>query len=277
MVMVTTNRFRWVACQLDELKKCTRRKKTLKYILESLPETLEGTYDQILSRISPADASCAVKLLLWLAFAEQPLHMNDLAIIVQFDTNEKIFDSDAKLSYSTDVLKICSSLVIRMSDNTVEFAHASVKTYVLEKSRTVNSKIVMDPSFGDSFVGQCCLTYLFYSRESHPTGHYGQVILETYQQSLIRYAAKYWPKHLNRTNLDTVIIQKMKDLFVLGNFPFQNWVKVYDFDARTRIRMRNKSLLWCAALHGLTAIVEWLLPNVASQRDILGALYPASL
>ena len=117
---VTMNRFRWVACQLDELKKCTRRNKTLKYILESLPETLEGTYDQILSRISPADASCAVKLLLWLAFAEQPLHMDYLAIIVEFDIDTKAFDSDAKVSYSTDVLKICSSLVTRMSNDTVE-------------------------------------------------------------------------------------------------------------------------------------------------------------
>ena len=274
------NRFRWVACQIDELKKCTKRKKSLEYILESLPETLEETYDQILSRISAADASCAVKLLLWLAFAEKPLHIDYLAIIVEFDIDTKAFNPDAKVSYSTDVLKICSSLVTRMSDNTVEFAHASVKTYVLEKKRTINSNIVMDPSFGDSFVGQCCLTYLLYSKESHPEGHFvylRQPIQERYQQSLIRYASRYWPKHLNRTNLDTVIIQKMKDLFVLGNFPFQNWVKVYDFDARTCTRMRNKSLLWCAALHGLTAIVEWLLPNVASQRDILGALYPASL
>jgi len=139
-----------VACQLDELKKCTRRKKTLEYIFESLPETLEETDDQILSRISPADASCAVKSLLWLAFAEQPLHMDYLAIIVEFDMNTKAFDVDAKLSYSTDVLKICSSLVTRMDDNTVQLAHASIKTYmyVLEKKRTVNSNIVMDPSTG---------------------------------------------------------------------------------------------------------------------------------
>ena len=57
----------------------------MEYILESLPKTLEETYDQILSRISPADASCAVKLLLWLSFAGQPLHMDYLAIIVEFD------------------------------------------------------------------------------------------------------------------------------------------------------------------------------------------------
>ena len=50
-----------MACQLDELKICTKRETTLQYILDHLPNTLEETYDQILSRTFPADA---VKLLL---------------------------------------------------------------------------------------------------------------------------------------------------------------------------------------------------------------------
>ena len=270
-----------MACQLDELEKCTRRKKTLDSILESLPKTLEEMYDQILSRISPADASGAVKLLLWLAFAKQPLHMDYLAIIVEFDVDTKGFDSDAKLSYSTDVLKICSSLVTRMGDNTVQLAHASVKTYVLEKKRTVHSNIVMDPAMGDHFVGQCCLTYLLHSRESHPIDPFNWSIRKRYQQSLIRYASRYWPKHLNGTNLEPVVLQQMKDLFTLSNFAFQNWVKVYDYDAHRTTgdanHMRSKSMLWCAALHGLTVILEWLLPRAAHQTEILEALYPASL
>ena len=146
------NRFRWVACQLDELKKCTTRKKALEYILNSLPETLEGTYDQILSRISPADASCAVKLLLWLAFAEEPLHMDYLAIIVEFDIDTKAFDSDVKLSCSADVLKICSSLVTRMSDNTVELAHASVKTYICVRKEEDDKLKHCDGSFSRRYI-----------------------------------------------------------------------------------------------------------------------------
>jgi hypothetical protein len=77
--IVMVSRFRWVACQLDELEKCTKRRKVLNDILEHLPETLEATYDQILCRISPADASDAVKLLLWLAFARQLLESPSLA------------------------------------------------------------------------------------------------------------------------------------------------------------------------------------------------------
>src|SRR6266550_6955524 len=118
MICVIVHRFRWVACQLDELKKCTKRRKTLDYILESLPATLEGTYDQILSRVPPADASGAATLLLWLAFANQPLDIDYLGVIVEFDVDKKDFDLDGRLSSSEDVIKICSSLVTRTDDNT---------------------------------------------------------------------------------------------------------------------------------------------------------------
>ena len=199
MNCVTVNRFHWVACQLDELKKCTKRQKTLNYILESLPETLEETYDQILSRISPADASDAVKLLLWLAFAKHPLHNDNLAIIVEFDMDKKTFNNNAKLSSPLDVLKICSSLVTKMADGTVQLAHASVQKYVLEKKRTIQLNIVIDPSIGNRFVGECCFAYLLHAKESHPSPSFYSLDIsrhERYVQSLIRYSAKYWPMHI---------------------------------------------------------------------------------
>ena len=152
---------------------------------------------------------------------------------------------------------------------------------MLEKKRTINSNIVINPSMGDSFVGQCCLTYLLHSTESHPMGHHillKQPIKERYQQSLIRYASKYLSKHLSRTNLDAIVLWQLKDLFApSSNLAFQNWVKVYNYDGLHRITMKSESPLWCAALHGLAGIVEWLLPSVASQTEILDALYPASL
>ncbi|KAF8344782.1 hypothetical protein F5887DRAFT_1202014 [Amanita rubescens] len=272
--------FRWVACQLEELKKCTKRRKTLDYILESLPATLEGTYDQILSRIPPADASGAVKLLLWLAFANQPLHIDYLALIVEFDMDKRDFDPDGRLSSSADVLKICSSLVTRMDDNTVQLAHASVKTYVLEKKRAIQFNIVMDPSIGDRFVGQCCLSYLLHSKENLLEKH-SLSIWKSYQGSLIRYAAKHWAGHYLRSkeswNVDD--LQQMKNFFALDNFAFQNWVKVYNFEAipLTTRQLKGQSLLWCSALHGITSIVEWQLMSVIRSSEVLDALYVASL
>jgi len=272
-------RFRWAACQLDELTRCTRRQKTLKYILESLPETLEATYDQILSRIAPADTSDAAKLLLWLSFAEKPLHIDYLAIVVEFDEAKEDFDPAAKLSSPEDVLRICSSLVTKMSDNTVQLAHASVKEYVLsEKPRMIQSNITINPSLGNSFVGKCCLGYLLCSTESVPIcqNHaFSQTLHQRnthkrFDQSLIRYAAKFWPKHISASK-ELCLIDQIKKLFIFDSFSFHNWVRIYNYDSYD-LRMDGYSLLECASFHGLTSMVEWLLPHIVNNTEVLDAL-----
>ena len=215
-----------MACQLDELEICSKRRKSLDDILEHLPETLEVMYDQILSRISLI-ASDAAKLLLWLAFAWEPLHIECLAIIVEFDLDKKMFNSDAKLSSSVDVLKICSSLVTQIGDNTVQLAHASVKQYVMEKKRTIQSKIVLDHSMGNAFIGQCCLNYLLHVRDSHQV-HHVQPIYDRYKESLIKYSAKYWSQHILAAGLDVDAIEQIKEIFEVTSFAFKNWVEVYN-------------------------------------------------
>ena len=273
LCIIIVNRFRWVACQLDELEKCTKRRKTLDSILGHLPDTLEATYDQILNRVPFADVSDAVKLLLWLAFAREPLHIDYLAVIVEFDLEKRVFNLDAKLSSPVDVLKICSSLVTKIGDNTVQLAHASVKQYVLEKKRTIQPNIIMDPANGDAFVGQCCLTYLLHSRESHPLDPYDRLakpIWRRYEQSLIRYSAIYWSQHILEAKLDMDAIEQMKELFVLTKFSFKNWVEVYNYSITImEDEMNSKCLLQCAALHGLTPMVEWLLPSVMGDGGVI--------
>jgi ankyrin repeat protein len=260
------NRFRLVACQLEELKECARSQKTLEYILEGLPVTLEATYDQILSRISPANASDAVKLLLWLAFAEQPLKIDYLAVIVEFDMDKKTFDPKARLSAPTDILRICSSLVTKMWNNTVKLAHASVNKYVMEKKRTIQSNIVMDPSMGNAFVGQCCLAYILCSEQKVDN-----------RNPLMRYCAKYWPKHIIAANCEAAVIQQMKKLFVFTSPSFQHWVDVYNVNSLYNdSKMQSQSPLQCAALHGLNAIIEWLLQSVVTDVEIANALFAAA-
>ncbi|KAF8315306.1 ankyrin repeat-containing domain protein, partial [Amanita rubescens] len=152
--------FRWVACQLEELKHCSKSPRMLRQKLNGLPTTLESTYDQILTRIEEADAMNAMKLLLWLTFSERPIHVEDLALILEFDVESQQFDVDAKLDYPDDVLKICSSLVTKMKDETVQFAHASIKEYFQSNKRKIGSSVKVDPCFGHYFIGQCGLAYI---------------------------------------------------------------------------------------------------------------------
>jgi hypothetical protein len=167
----------------------------LRQKLNGLPTTLESTYDQILTRIEEADAMNAMKLLLWLTFSERPIHVEDLALILEYDVESQQFDVDAKLHYSDDVLKICSSLVTKMEDETVQFAHASIKEYFQGDKRKIGSSVKVDPCFGHYFIGQCSLAYILQRRGVIPE-KYIRTVTTGFKKSLLQYAAHFWPKHI---------------------------------------------------------------------------------
>ena len=107
-------RFRWVALQLMELKKC-RTKKAIRGQLNNLPDGLDETYDQILLGIDNRDCGYTKTFLLWLCFAVRPRTLKELAATVTVDLaaeNGPQFECENKLQDMSDVLKMCSSFVI---------------------------------------------------------------------------------------------------------------------------------------------------------------------
>jgi len=108
-------RFRWVALQLNELKEC-RTKTDLKKQLADLPQGLDKTYDQILLGIKKKDHSYAKIFLQWLCFAVRPLTLRELATTAAVDLSAKNgpeYKSDNEFQDIKDVLKICSSLIMK--------------------------------------------------------------------------------------------------------------------------------------------------------------------
>ena len=115
MVTKFNFRFRWVALQITELKKC-RTKTDLKKQLADLPQGLDKTYDQILMRIEKKDQGYAKLFLQWLCFAVCPLTLQELATTAAVDLsaeNGPEYKSDHELQDITDVLKICSSFIMK--------------------------------------------------------------------------------------------------------------------------------------------------------------------
>ena len=107
-------RFRWVALQLNELKKC-RTKTDLKRQLANLPQGLDKTYDRILVGINEKDQGYAKTFLQWLSFAVRPLSLKELATTAAVDLcaeNGPEYNSDNELQDMKDVLKICSSFLM---------------------------------------------------------------------------------------------------------------------------------------------------------------------
>ena len=108
-------RFHWAALQLDDLKKC-QTKAEIKRQLAHLPHGLDDIYNRILLGIKEEDQGYAKRFLQWLSFAVRPLTLKELATTAAVDLsneNGPEFKADNQLEDSNDILKICSSFVMK--------------------------------------------------------------------------------------------------------------------------------------------------------------------
>ena len=77
---------------------------------------MDKTYDQILLKINEKDHGYAKTFLQWLSFAVCPLRLKELAATTSIDLsaeNGPEYKSDNELQDSEDVLKICSSFIMK--------------------------------------------------------------------------------------------------------------------------------------------------------------------
>jgi len=117
--------------------------------LDSLPESLDGMYAQILTGLMKEYIRHAIRILQFPTFSERPLTVREAvdAIAVASDENTR-FDSKSRLADIREITKICSSLVslVNTRDDDEEsgelkLAHFSVKQYlgVLSTKASVRS------------------------------------------------------------------------------------------------------------------------------------------
>ena len=238
---------------------------------------MEATYDQIISRIKDVNALDARELLLWLAFAETPIHIEGLAKIVEFEVEDQAFNPDAKLDNPEDVLKICPSPVTKMMDDTVQLAHASIKEYILNKQRKIGPHVELDPNVGHSFVGRCCLAYMLHTNEIY--FHYEDVP-DTFKQSLLQYSAWFWSKHIQACNEELSVMDQIKKLFQSGNLA--KWSSAYNHHCHMLnwdscvTPMLYPNYLQMAALHGLIETVKWIVLQPVTEVECMEALEAAA-
>src|SRR5580692_401564 len=83
-----SNRFRWVYCQLDTLRRCMPS--SIRKALDELPTTLDDTYERVLQEIPKEKRQHAHRLFQCLIAAIRPLRVEELAEIFAIE-----FDADA--------------------------------------------------------------------------------------------------------------------------------------------------------------------------------------
>ncbi|KAB5571829.1 hypothetical protein GE09DRAFT_644721 [Coniochaeta sp. 2T2.1] len=130
--------FRWAVCQLDIL----RRLKTARQInaaLDDLPETLDDTYERILSVIPREHAQLVRKTLLMLCSRVKfPWALGSVVsselLTVLLTTEEGYLGDPYEIPYDTDALRDICGCLIRVTcrmEETVNMAHYTVAEYIL--------------------------------------------------------------------------------------------------------------------------------------------------
>ncbi|EIM79483.1 uncharacterized protein STEHIDRAFT_163671 [Stereum hirsutum FP-91666 SS1] len=164
--------FRWVHCQLDELRKCVSPR-ALRRTLCALPKTLDETYERIFMHIYDLpNREEANHNLLWLAFSFRPLSVAEVAetVVFSFENEEParfVVDDRVEDFTANDVLSICSTLVTLTHDwklgTTLELARSSVKEYLVEtriRERAVPSYFYLNETLSHATIAHACLVYL---------------------------------------------------------------------------------------------------------------------
>ncbi|KAF2258195.1 hypothetical protein CC78DRAFT_442173, partial [Lojkania enalia] len=277
--------FRWAVCQLDTLGKC-RNRAMLRKALTTLPQTLDQTYDRILSTIGEEDSKYAIRILQWLTCSARPLSVNEVAEVVAIDIErDPAFNRDEILEDPLEVLDICSSLVTITVDDrnkwersvtrVVSLAHYSVKEYLLsdriQKGRAAHYS--MQETVCHNAIAKGCLGYLLQFQQAELSA---EGVLE--DLTLARYSAEFWISHAKK--IGGKIEEMSRDIINLlstENFAYINWIRLYNLDRPwdepdfSKVLKWEPAPLYYAALSGLSGVMKLLLdkgddPNVQGGR-----------
>jgi hypothetical protein len=265
----------------------------LRKSLATLPQTLDLTYDRILTAISEEDCEYAIRILQWLTYSARPLSFEEIAEVVAIDTTrDPAFDPSEVLEDPLEALNICSSLVTittdkehedpRLAKRVIALAHYSVQEYLVSDRIKQGSakRYSMQEVECHIAISKGSLKYL--TQIQQPLS---KAILK--ESALARYSAEFWSSHLQKTGEEIEQLSRLAmSLMAIEEPAYCNWISLYDPDHPLKqpdLERRLDGLampLYYAADLGLSTIARLLLDegaNVNTQGGEYGnALQAAS-
>src|SRR6267142_2172280 len=223
-------RFRWADCQLKYLVDCNPA--DIQHALETLPDTLDETYERALREIKEAKWKYARRLLLCIAVASRPLQVEELAEVLAFDFDVgpiPKFCEDLRLQNPVQaVLSTCSTLVsvVKVGNSkVVQFAHFTVKEFLtfdrLAEKDDAISRYRISMIDAHALLAQACLGILLHlDKDVTRDG------LKNFP--LAGYAAEHWPEHARFEGVSENVAEGMQQLFDRRKSHLAVWLWMYD-------------------------------------------------
>ncbi|KAA8613753.1 hypothetical protein PtrSN002B_009905 [Pyrenophora tritici-repentis] len=209
----------------------------LRESLATLPQTLDQTYERILSAINDGYSKYALRILQWLTFSARPLSVEEIAEVVAIDVARDLaFDRDEVLEDPLEALSICSSLVtitkneadgrLRPAQQIIALTHYSVQEYlVLDRIKQGSAKqYSMQEAKCYDVITRGSLKYLIQLQQP--------LLKETLKTfALARYSAEFWSSHLRKTRDEMEKTSHLAmSLMAIEEPAYLNWLRLHDPD-----------------------------------------------
>src|SRR5712671_1684521 len=286
------DRFRWVVCQLDALRRCFPS--SIRKTLDELPTTLDETYERTLEGIPKQKRSHAHRLFQCLVAAIRPLLVEELAEIFAIDfgpdagPNLRVMEGWRPENAEEAVLSACSTLIAVIDNQEgskiVQFSHFSVKEF-LTSGRLRTSEIGdihyyhIPLDAAHTILARACITVLLQLNKE-----IDKLRLKTLP--LVFYAAHHCIAHAKHGDVILQVRDIMEELFNPNKPYLSGWVWIYDInDSYGRSindlpehRMEPKeTALYYAALCGFNGLAEHLIVAHGEDVNVKCGRYSTSL
>ena len=207
--------FQWTYLQLKQLERCISPEAILE-CLETLPETIDDTYEVLLEEIEKKpshDRDLALRALKWVLAAREPLSRGDLLEAVRINPNSETLELCNPISDDA-LLALCRNFLVIDSERDVwRISHLSVAEY-FELRRSWTTAIT------DLMVGKACLLFMSDTcsddtmfnpdargSDSKPAKSY-------FTRPFLYYVFCFWPEHI--ATLDPASVPEEDLSFVVG-------------------------------------------------------------
>jgi hypothetical protein len=222
-------RFRWAVCQLEVLRGCLDLP-SLEETLKSLPESLDETYERILSNIPQIHRRYAIRILQFLTFSERPLRLDEAVdAIAVFPDRTPAFDHRNRMPKPREITRYCASLVTITSSETerseensqeLQLAHFSVKEYLVSDRIGQSFREVFEEIRARSTIVTVSLSYLITAAQDQDVSKE----LEAYPFS--NYCARYWMKHAAVAKEDEHLTREWINKLFTGQTAYTYWLNI---------------------------------------------------
>ncbi|UZP43096.1 hypothetical protein NXS19_010912 [Fusarium pseudograminearum] len=251
--------FLWVSFVVQEL---TRKRTCLQIqdAMEDLPKGLYPIFTRMLLAIDSKYHEISAEIFKWVAFAERPLTLDELAVAnvdIQDEVNAKLI---------ADRVAICRPF-LRVHQEKVFFVHQSAKEYLSQSQQGQNlppPKFQLIPDQCHDVIAHKCLKVMendFLRRntaDGQPDADFeagydndGSWVLKSTLDGLLRYAIEYWSRHARLSATQTQWLSDLNRPF-LQDFAMR---KAYSADVAASL---SKYPIHFASYLGLASWLELL-------------------